>query len=88
MLFKPLSLVLGLVVVIQSLTISNSHVVHEKRDAPPKTIPNSHVVHEKRHAPPKAWIKRGLVSSRTILPIRIGLKQRDLHRGEEFLLDM
>jgi tripeptidyl-peptidase-1 len=52
------------------------------------TIPNSHVVHEKRDSAPRAWVKRGVISSRTTLPMRIGLKQRDLHLGEEFLLDV
>jgi tripeptidyl-peptidase I len=51
-------------------------------------VPNSHVVHEKRDVPPSKWVKREKVSSSYILPMRIGLKQRNLDRGDEFLMDV
>jgi tripeptidyl-peptidase-1 len=52
-------------------------------------VPNSHVLHEKRNpSSSKHWMKRDKLSSTAILPMRIGLKQRNLHRGHEFLMDM
>jgi tripeptidyl-peptidase-1 len=52
-------------------------------------VPNSHVLHEKRNpSSSMQWVKRGKFSSTAILPIKIGLKQRNLHRGREFLMDM
>jgi tripeptidyl-peptidase-1 len=51
-------------------------------------IPTTHVVHEKRHAPPRKWVKRDRVSSEAILPMRIGLKQRNLEQGHSLLMDV
>jgi tripeptidyl-peptidase I len=51
-------------------------------------IPATHVVHEKRHAPPRKWAKRDRISSEAILPMRIGLKQRNLEQGHSFLMDV
>lgn len=48
-------------------------------------IPNSHVVHEERAAAPERWVKRARVAPDSILPVRIGLTQSNLDRGEEFL---
>lgn len=42
--------------------------------------PLNHVLHEKRHAAPTKWIKRDAVQSESILPMRIGLKQRNLDK--------
>ena len=44
-----------------------------------------HVVHEKRDIIPHGWHKRGALNDRAVLPLRFGLKQRNLHRAEEFL---
>ncbi|KAK7965840.1 uncharacterized protein PG986_000117 [Apiospora aurea] len=46
-----------------------------------------HVTHEKRHQLPEGWTKREKVDGRAVLPLRIGLKQRNLDRADE-LLDM
>jgi tripeptidyl-peptidase-1 len=46
------------------------------------------VVHEKRFVPPSQWIKRDRVSSAAILPVRIGLKQSNLEKGYDFLMDV
>lgn len=51
-------------------------------------VPNSHVVHEKRESPPSKWVKREKISSSYVLPMRIGLKQRNLDRGHSFLMDV
>lgn len=56
-----------------------------------RAIPESHVVHE-RHEPHwgRHWNKRDKVSSKTLLPMRIGLRQSDdiLRRGHERLMDL
>ena len=51
-------------------------------------VPNSHVVHEKREVTSSQWVKREKLSSRAVLPMRIGLKQRNLDRGDDFLMDV
>jgi hypothetical protein len=51
-------------------------------------IPPTHVVHEKRHALPRKWVKRDRILPEAILPIRIGLRQRNLDQGHSFLMDV
>jgi tripeptidyl-peptidase-1 len=51
-------------------------------------VPNSHVVHEKREVTSSRWVKREKLAPSDILPMRIGLKQRNLDRGHEFLMDV
>jgi tripeptidyl-peptidase-1 len=52
-------------------------------------VPNHGLaVHERRNAPHREWIKRDRISARTILPVRIGLKQQNLEKGHEFLMDV
>lgn len=53
-----------------------------------RPAPVSHVLHEKRHVPSQTWIKRDRVSSDALLPIKIGLKQQNLHKGYDYLLDV
>lgn len=53
-------------------------------------IPDSHVVHEKRgldHAS-KRWVKRERMHKDALLPMRVGLKQNNLHKGHEWLMDV
>ena len=55
------------------------------------TIPKSYVLHEKRElgtTSSKKWVKRARISSDTILPMRIGLKQQNLHNGYDMLMDV
>lgn len=70
--FIFLAMILALAKIAQSAAVPHSHVVHERRDA-------TYL---------KQWVKREKLSSTAILPMRIGLKQRNLHRGHEFLMDM
>jgi len=51
-------------------------------------VPSSHVVHEKRTEPVQTWVKRGRLSPKAILPMKIGLTQRNLERVDEFLMDV
>lgn len=50
--------------------------------------PASHVLHEKRGGLHSKWQKRDRVDKNTILPVRIGLQQSNLHRAEELLMDV
>ena len=47
-----------------------------------------HVAHEKRAPTSGAWQKRDRVDAKATLPMRIGLKQRNLDRGHDMLMDM
>lgn len=49
---------------------------------------HSYVVHEKRGAEPYEWSKRSRAHPAEVLPVKIGLQQRNLHRAEEFILDV
>ena len=52
-------------------------------------IPSStYAIHEKRDKLPSQWMRRGKVYSKSILPMRIGLKQRNLHKGHDYLMDV
>jgi tripeptidyl-peptidase-1 len=52
-------------------------------------LPYTHVVHEKRDAASsKQWVKRENLSSTAVLTMRIGLKQRNLDCGHDFLKEM
>lgn len=48
----------------------------------------SHVVHEKRNALPVAWTKHSRAPKDTVLPVRIGLTQRNLEHADRFLDDI
>lgn len=54
--------------------------------APPH--PGHFVVHEKRNGHPHEWTKRDRAHADQILPIRIGLQQRNLHLADEYLSDI
>ena len=45
----------------------------------------NHVVHEKRDHLPAKWAKKAKMDSRAVLPVRVGLKQRNLERAHEYL---
>ncbi|OCK80706.1 subtilisin-like protein [Lepidopterella palustris CBS 459.81] len=44
-----------------------------------------HVVHEKRDRLPAQWVKRDKMDSSAVLPVRVGLKQRNLDKAHEYL---
>lgn len=48
----------------------------------------SHTVHEKRDALPVAWTKHSRASKDAILPVRIGLSQRNLEHADKYLEDV
>ncbi|KAI9742807.1 MAG: hypothetical protein M1818_003536 [Claussenomyces sp. TS43310] len=53
-----------------------------------RTVPQSHAVHEKRDAVATQWIKRHRIESRALLPMRVGLSQRHLENGHDYLMDV
>ncbi|KAL7941112.1 peptidase S8/S53 domain-containing protein [Trichoderma barbatum] len=85
MLFRSLvaafGLQLALEVVASPVLLDKSPV---KRD-----VPSTHRLHE-RHAPrmAKHWTKRERLSRKTVLPMRIGMKQRNLDAGHAKLMDI
>ena len=49
---------------------------------------SNYVVHETRTAEPIHWAKTGRVDSNSVLPMRFGLVQQNLHRLEEMLMSV
>jgi len=49
---------------------------------------NNHVVHEKRTQMPKYWEKKSRIDPDRTLPMRIGLTQSNLHKGDELLMEV
>lgn len=53
--------------------------------ASPTSRRSGHIVHEKRSGPPAGWQARDRVGGDVKVPLRIGLKQRNLDLGAQFL---
>ena len=51
-------------------------------------IPAHHEVHEKRETLHPRWTKRDRVESHKVFQMRIGLKQSNLEKGYEHLIDV
>ena len=51
-------------------------------------VPNTHVIHEKREYLPRKWAKRELVGRDTVMPMRIGMTQRNLDISDELLMEV
>lgn len=47
-----------------------------------------HVLHESRRHLPKTWVKRSAVPGDALLPVRVGLKQRNLEKGHDLLMEV
>ncbi|TVY84969.1 Tripeptidyl-peptidase sed1 [Lachnellula suecica] len=56
--------------------------------AVPTADPRHFVLHEKRDGAPHQWAKRTRAHPDEVLPVRIGLTQSNLHRAEEYILDV
>lgn len=48
----------------------------------------SHVIHEKRDTNSPRWVKREALNPSTKVPVRIALKQNNLDKGMDYLLDV
>ena len=55
---------------------------------PPLPFEHSHVLHERRDATPHTWERASRADPEAILPVKIGLLQRNLHKAEEYLTDV
>ena len=54
-----------------------------------RVVPRSHSLHERQHEDiGTQWQKRERIPADSLLPMRIGLKQRNLRDGHERLMDM
>ena len=53
--------------------------------APPAS---NHILHEKRAVEPTAWAKRQPAHGKKVLPMRIGMKQSNLDKGYDMLMDV
>jgi hypothetical protein len=49
---------------------------------------STHTVHEKRYALPVAWVKHSRAPKDAVLPVRIGLNQRNLEHSDRYLEDI
>jgi tripeptidyl-peptidase-1 len=56
--------------------------------AAPTADNQNFVLHEKRDGAPHQWTKRSRADADEILPVRIGLTQSNLHKAEEYILDV
>lgn len=50
--------------------------------------PPTHVLHEKRSSALNDWVKSARVDGTSILPMRIGLTQANLDKGEAYVLEV
>ena len=55
-------------------------------NAAPASI--KHVSHEKRQTPSLDWVKVARIEKTAILPMRIGLTQSNLDKGQDFLMEV
>jgi tripeptidyl-peptidase-1 len=53
-----------------------------------RPAPSTHAVHEKRGALPSRWSSPLRVRSDADVHVKIGLKQNNLHRGYDMLMDV
>ncbi|XMA16888.1 hypothetical protein WAI453_009679 [Rhynchosporium graminicola] len=52
------------------------------------TLNSRHVVHERRDRLPAHWVKSARIHEDSVIPMRIALTQNNLHKGDEFLMDV
>jgi tripeptidyl-peptidase-1 len=50
--------------------------------------PIKHVLHEKRDKHSYDWVKGARVEKDAVLPVRIGLTQNNLEKGDEYLMEV
>jgi tripeptidyl-peptidase-1 len=96
---RPLLLAVALgVLAVEAGAVSSrapvyDHVVRDTTSSDSRLrkgrIPQPHIVHE-RHAPQhtEGWIRTKRADPIAMLPMRIGLKQSNVDRGHELLMDM
>lgn len=90
MLFGQLAVVAASGVVIGALASPLASSSHNVLNAVSKReIPTTHGLHERQHAQwGRQWVQRDRVAPRALLPMRIGLTQRNLDAGARHLSKM
>lgn len=53
-----------------------------------RPAPSTHTVHEQRYGLHRRWNNPLRIRSDSEIHVRIGLKQNNLHRGHEYLMDV
>ncbi|MCJ1286094.1 hypothetical protein MMC26_005437 [Xylographa opegraphella] len=48
----------------------------------------THAIHERRDYTPTSWVKRDRILPTTTIPVRVGLRQSNLEKGYDFLMDV
>ncbi|KAH8992820.1 subtilisin-like protein [Lactarius hatsudake] len=56
--------------------------------APPQLERANHVVHERRAVEPIGWVQSHRANADDIIPLRVGMKQQNLHMLEDLLMDV
>jgi len=56
--------------------------------AAPPSSGRRHMLHEKRDGEPHIWTKRERANPDHVLPIRIGLRQRNLENAESYIYEV
>lgn len=51
-------------------------------------LASTHSLHQKRDLQSSPWVRRSRVESSAVLPMRIALTQRDLHKGYGLVMDV
>ncbi|KAL7790714.1 hypothetical protein V8C37DRAFT_383724 [Trichoderma ceciliae] len=87
MLLPSLVAVFGLRLAAQ--VIASPVLLHDRSSVGKREVPATHALHE-RHTARMAehWTKRDRLPAKTVLPMRIGLKQSNLRAGHDRLVEM
>lgn len=56
--------------------------------AAPGNLYSNHILHEKRDGVPHQWGKRDRAAGHEVMPIRIGLRQRNLEHAERYMYEV
>lgn len=51
-------------------------------------ITQRHILHERRSQAPPQWLRKSRLKGGEVIPVKIGLSQRNLDRAEDFLYDV
>jgi len=50
--------------------------------------PSRHILHEERSTPSRDWVKSARIEKDAVIPMRIGLKQTNLDKGYDYLMEV
>ncbi|EFX02100.1 protease s8 tripeptidyl peptidase [Grosmannia clavigera kw1407] len=85
--FATPSALVGLLAALAAVVDASPTMQQRQRQTPARR--SRHVLHERRsEGASNLWARTAKADPAAVLPVRIGLKQQNLERGEEFLLDV